>query len=126
MYKTRNNGKMQEMTKNVKSNINKVKTACNKHGHESGHMFQKFNLTECAAYLQFKCHENDFGMPKLVGERRKHCMEVMQYKSPTSSPHVSDVEVDWANDPSLGPDVIDALMGLSLSMMDVSVFEVAL
>ena len=107
--------KAKKYQKIVKANINKVKTACNEHGHESDHMFQKLNLTESAAYLQLKCYENDIAMPKLVSERRKHCMEVMQCESPTSSPHASDDEDDWAGDPSLGPDVIDALMGLSLA-----------
>ena len=65
-------------------------------------------------------------MPKLVGERRKHCIKVMQCKSPTSSPHASDVEDEKDGDPSADLDVIDALMDLSLSMINISVYEYAL
>ena len=86
-------------------------------------MFQKFNLAEHAAYLQYKCCENDVAMPKSVDKRRKHCIEVMQCGSLTSSPHASDVEDDGAGDSSPDSDVIDALMGLSLSTTDVCVDE---
>ena len=105
----------------INTNIIKAKTAYNIHGHESEQMFQKFNLVECASYLQHKFHENDVAMQKLVGKRRKHCMKVMQYESLTSCPQTSDIKDDWADDSSPDPDVIDVLMGLSLSMMDVSV-----
>ena len=57
-------------------------------------MFQKFNSSKCAACLQYKCHKNDAAMPTLVGKRRKHCIEVMQAESPTSSPHTSDAKDD--------------------------------
>ena len=89
-------------------------------------MFQHFNVVECAAYLQYKCHENDIAMPKLVSKRRKHCIKVMQHDSPTSSTHASDVEDDGASDFSPDLDVIDVLMGLSSSMMDVGFYEYAL
>ena len=89
-------------------------------------MFQKFNLAECVAYLQYKHHEKNVSMPKLVGKRRKRCIKVMKHKSPTSSPHANDAEDDGAGDSSPDLDVIDALMGLSLSTIDVSVYEYAL
>ena len=59
--------------------INKIKTACNKHEHD---MFQKFNLSKYAAYLQYKCHENDAAIPMSVGKRRKCCIKLMQCKHP--------------------------------------------
>ena len=65
-------------------------------------------------------------MPKLVSKRRKHCIEVMQHESLTSSPYASDVEDDGVGCPSPDWDVIDVLMGLSLSMMDDDVYEYAL
>ena len=74
--------------------MKKVKSACNKHGHESVHMFQNVNLAKCAAHLQDKCHDSDIAMPKSDGERRKRCIEMMQLESPSSSPHASDAKVD--------------------------------
>ena len=54
-------------------------------------------------------------MAKLVGERRKHCMEVMQHESPSSSSHTRDVEDDGAGDSGPDLDVVDVLMGFSSS-----------
>ena len=51
---------------------------------------------------------------------------MMQCKSPTSYTHASDAENDEASDSSPDPDVIDALMGLSLSGRVISVDEYAL
>ena len=107
--------KAKKQQKIIDSNINKVKTACNKHWHESEHMFQKFNLSKGAAYLQYECHEKDAAIPMSVGKRRKNCMELMQCKSPTSSPHTSNVNNDGAGAPSPDLDALDGLMGLSSS-----------
>ena len=65
-------------------------------------------------------------MPTSVNERKKHSIELMQCKSPTSSPHASDVHDDGAIALSSDLDAIDALMGLSLSMTDIGVYEYAL
>ena len=53
-------------------------------------------------------------------------MKVMQCETPTSLPHASDVEDDRSCDPSPHLHAIDVLVGVSLSMMDVGVFECAL
>ena len=63
-------------------------------------------------------------MPKSIGERRRHCLKVMQWESPTPSPDASDVKDD-GDDYSPDPDVIDALMGLSYSMTDDTTNEYA-
>ena len=95
-------------------------------GHEDEHMFQNFNLAQCDAYLEFKCHENDVAMPKLVGERREHGIKVMQHISLISFPCSNDVNDDGTGDSSLDLDFINVLRGRSWSMMDVSVNKYAL
>ena len=112
------------MMKYHQPNINKVETACKKHGHESEHMFQRFNFIECAAYLKYKCCKNDIAISKLVSKRRNQCIEVMQCESLISSPHASDD--DGACDPIPDPNVIDVLMDLSSSTMDIGIYEYAL
>ena len=80
-------------------------------------MFQKFNLAAFAAYLQYQQHESDVTMPKLVSERKKHCMEVMQHESLSSSLHVSDVEDDGTGNSVPDLDVVVVLMGRSSSTL---------
>ncbi len=51
--------------------IAKIKAAQEKTGHKNNnHHFSKFNLKECGAYLQYKCHWDDNTMPKEVVECR--------------------------------------------------------
>ena len=72
-------------------------------------MFQNFNSSECDAYLQYKHHKNDGRMPKSVGDRRKHCIEVMLCESPLSSPHSSGIKDEGdAEDLSPNHEVIQA------------------
>ena len=97
------------------TNIKKLKSACNKYGHESVHMFEKFNVAKCAAYLQYKRHECDVPMPKSVGEKRKCCMELMQWESLSSSLHAGDAKDYGAGISNPDLDVTDMLMGLSSS-----------
>ena len=94
--------------------------ACKKHGYESIHIFQKYNSAECAAYLQYKWHESDDLMLKSIGQRQKHCREVMECESPTSSPHVSNVKDDGD---CKDEEVVDVLVSLGSGMSTVVKFS---
>ena len=79
----------------LKKRIHNAKVLREKYGHESTHLFEKLNLTECGIYLQYKkLSSKDPGMPKELPERKARCLEWMGRLSPTASPHASDDEED--------------------------------
>ncbi len=63
-------GRAKKQCKVLVVNIEKVQSAKEKKGHKNKHQFSKFNVKECGAYLQYKCHKDDDSMPKNVVERR--------------------------------------------------------
>ena len=83
-------------------------------GHESIHRFEKFTITQCGTYLQYKKQTNkDPAMPKDHDERRKRCIEWMNRPSPVASPNTSDDEGE-DNEVDLDQSLVaESLLGLA-------------